>query len=106
MAESPLASTMSAGSSSARDHHHFDHGYAVTIHSAQGLTAERVLIHADTDVHPELVNSISRASREATVFTNDAAKLGQQLRMEVGKSSAIELAQTPSISQDLTMSIH
>ena len=103
---------MSAGSSSARDRHHFDHGYAVTIHSAQGLTAERVLIHADTDVHPELVNScfgyvsISRASREATVFTNDAAKLGQQLRMEVGKSSAIELAQTPSISQDLTMSIH
>ena len=27
---------------------HFDHGYAVTSHSAQGLTADRVLINVDT----------------------------------------------------------
>jgi ATP-dependent exoDNAse (exonuclease V) alpha subunit len=26
---------------------HFDHGDAVTSHSSQGLTAERVLVHAD-----------------------------------------------------------
>jgi ATP-dependent exoDNAse (exonuclease V) alpha subunit len=32
------------------NHRHFDHGYAVTSHSAQGLTAERVLINADTGV--------------------------------------------------------
>jgi hypothetical protein len=38
-------------------HRHFDHGYAVTSHSAQGLTAERVLINADTAVHPDLLNS-------------------------------------------------
>ncbi len=36
----------------ASEHRHFDHGSAVTSHSAQGLTAERVLIHADTGVHP------------------------------------------------------
>ena len=41
----------------ANDHRHFDHGYAVTSHSAQGLTAERVLVHADTSVHPDLLNS-------------------------------------------------
>src|ERR1035438_3911655 len=41
----------------ASEHRHFDHGYAVTSHSSQGLTAERVLIHADTGVHPDLLNS-------------------------------------------------
>jgi len=41
----------------ASEHRHFDHGYAVTSHSAQGLTAERVLVHADTSVHPDLLNS-------------------------------------------------
>ena len=55
----------------ASEYRHFDHGYAVTSHSSQGLTAERVLVHADTNVHPDLLNSrfayvsISRASHEA-----------------------------------------
>jgi ATP-dependent exoDNAse (exonuclease V) alpha subunit len=85
----------------ALDHRHFDHGYAVTSHSSQGLTAERVLVNADTGVHPDLLNSrfgyvsVSRASHEATLFTNDAAKLGQQLGTEVSKSSALGLAETP-----------
>jgi len=67
----------------AAEHRHFDHGYAVTSHSAQGLTAERVLIHADTGVHPDLLSSrfgyvaVSRASHEATIFTDDAMKLSQ-----------------------------
>ena len=38
-----------------REHRHFDHGYAVTSHSSQGLTAERVLVNADTGVHPDLL---------------------------------------------------
>ena len=81
-------------------HRHFDHGYAVTSHSAQGLTAERVLINADTGVHPDLLNSrfgyvaVSRASHEATIFTNDASKMGHQLEAQVTKTSAIEIAQT------------
>src|SRR5208282_4799625 len=39
----------------AGDHRHFDHGYAVTSHSSQGLTAERVLVLADTSDHPDLL---------------------------------------------------
>src|SRR5208337_1951642 len=39
------------------EHRHLDHGYAVTSHSSQGLTAERVLVHADSSVHPDLLNS-------------------------------------------------
>ena len=87
----------------ARDHRHFDHGYAVTSHSSQGLTAERVLVHADTSVHPDLLNSrfgyvsISRASHEATLFTDDMAKLGPQLGADISKTSALEINQATSI---------
>jgi ATP-dependent exoDNAse (exonuclease V) alpha subunit len=87
----------------ASQHRHFDHGYAVTSHSSQGLTAERVLVHADTKVHPDLLNSrfayvsISRASHEATLFTDDIAKLGPQLGADVSKTSALEVNQPSSI---------
>jgi conjugative relaxase-like TrwC/TraI family protein len=75
---------------------HFDHGYAVTSHSSQGLTAERVLVNIDTDVHPELINSrfayvsISRASHEAHIYTNNAASLGDDLSRDVSKSAALD----------------
>ena len=87
------------------EHRHFDHGYAVTSHSAQGLTAERVLVHADTGVHPDLLNSrfgyvsISRASHEATLFTDDMAKLAPQLGADVSKTSALEIGQASSVAQ-------
>jgi type IV secretory pathway VirB2 component (pilin) len=87
----------------------FDHGYAVTSHSAQGLTSERVLIHADTGVHSDLLNarfgyvSFSRASHEATLFTNDAAKLGQQLGSEVSKTSAREVSHSAIFGQGIGM---
>ncbi len=91
----------------ANEHRHFDHGYAVTSHSSQGLTAERVLVHADTSVHPDLLNfrfgyvSISRASHEATLFTDDIAKLGPHLGADVSKTSALEIGQAPSIVQGI-----
>jgi conjugative relaxase-like TrwC/TraI family protein len=86
----------------AGEHRHFDHGYTVTSHSSQGLTAERVLVHADTTVHPDLLNSrfgyvsISRASHQATLFTDDMAKLGPQLGADVSKTSALEINQASS----------
>ena len=87
---------------SAIEHRHFDHGYAITSHSSQGLTAERVLVHADTSVHPDLLNSrfgyvsISRASYSATLFTDDMAKLGPQLGADVSKTAALEVSPTAS----------
>ena len=74
---------------------HFDHGYAVTSHSSQGLTAERVLINVDTSTHPDLINSrfvyvsVSRASHDAQMFTNDAVRLAENLSRDVSKTSAI-----------------
>jgi conjugative relaxase-like TrwC/TraI family protein len=90
-------------------HRHFDHGYAVTSHSAQGLTAERVLINADTAVHPDLLNSrfgyvaVSRASHEVRIFTDDASKMGQQLGVPVTKTSALEIAGPSPAGYGLTI---
>jgi conjugative relaxase-like TrwC/TraI family protein len=95
----------------AQAHRHFDHGYAVTSHSAQGLTAERVLINADTGAHPDLLNSrfgyvaVSRAGHEVTVFTNDASRLAHQLSTEVSKSTALEFADKPAVRQEIAMSL-
>jgi conjugative relaxase-like TrwC/TraI family protein len=95
----------------ASEHRHFDHGYAVTSHSSQGLTAERVLVHADTSVHPDLLNSrfgyvsISRASHEATLFTDDMAKLGPRLGADVSKTSALEINQGLSVAQGIGIGI-
>jgi len=95
----------------AREHPHFDHGYAVTSHSSQGLTAERVLVHADTGVHPNLLNSrfayvsVSRASHDAVVFTDDVAKLGPQLGADVSKTSALEINQASSIAQGIGLGL-
>jgi ATP-dependent exoDNAse (exonuclease V) alpha subunit len=79
---------------------HFDHGYAITSHSSQGLTSQRVLVNMDTEVHPELINarfayvSVSRASHDAQIFTNDAANLAESLSREVSKTSALAVANT------------
>jgi conjugative relaxase-like TrwC/TraI family protein len=93
----------------AQEHRHFDHGYAVTSHSAQGLTAERVLINADTGAHPDLLSSrfgyvaVSRASHDATVFTDDANRLGYRLGTEVSKTAALESAHSVSVGHGLGM---
>jgi ATP-dependent exoDNAse (exonuclease V) alpha subunit len=89
---------------------HFDHGYAVTSHSSQGLTSERVLVNMDTGVHPELINgrfayvSVSRASHEAQVFTNDATTLAEKLSRDVSKTSALDVGKVqipvPSLATD------
>lgn len=79
----------------AKDMRHFDHGYAVTSHSSQGLTAERVLINADPKVHQGLVNerfayvAASRASHDIQLFTADSTSLTSALSRSNDKASAI-----------------
>ncbi len=74
----------------------FDHGYAVTSHSSQGLTAGRVLAHFDTESSHSLINTrlayvaISRASDDARVYTNSAETLGQRLATDISKTSALD----------------
>jgi conjugative relaxase-like TrwC/TraI family protein len=86
---------------------HFDHGYAMTSQSSQGLTAERVLVNIDTEVHPELINSrfayvsVSRASHDAQIYTNNAASLAERLSQDVTKASAINLDKTQRLPATL-----
>jgi ATP-dependent exoDNAse (exonuclease V) alpha subunit len=92
------------------EHQHFDHSYAVTSHSSQGLTAERVLVNIDTEVHPDLVNNrfayvaVSRASHEAHIYTNHAESLGETLSRDASKTSAVDFtrALTNPPQQSLT----
>jgi ATP-dependent exoDNAse (exonuclease V) alpha subunit len=74
---------------------HLDHGYAVTSHSSQGQTAERVLVHVDTELGAkDLLNnrmayvSISRGAHDAQIFTNDREKLPIALGHDVSQQSA------------------
>jgi ATP-dependent exoDNAse (exonuclease V) alpha subunit len=85
-----------------REHAHLDHGYAVTSHSSQGQTAERVLIHVDTEKSELLVNnrfayvSVSRAQHDAQIYTNDGSKLSQSLSRESSQRMAVEVEQQPA----------
>jgi ATP-dependent exoDNAse (exonuclease V) alpha subunit len=87
----------------ANEMRHFDHGYAVTSHSSQGLTSERVLVNMDTEVHPDLINSrfayvsISRASHEAHIYTNHAASLAESLSHDTTKTSAVTFSKEHGI---------
>jgi ATP-dependent exoDNAse (exonuclease V) alpha subunit len=78
-------------------HLHLDHGYAMTSHSSQGQTADRVLIHVDTELGAkDLLNSrmayvsVSRGRYDAQIYTNNAATLGQELSRDVSHSPAIQ----------------
>jgi hypothetical protein len=80
-----------------RRHLHLDHGYSMTSHSSQGQTADRVLIHVDTELGAkDLLNcrmayvSVSRGCYDAQIYTNDALMLGQELSRDVSRSPAIQ----------------
>src|SRR5712692_6129095 len=80
-----------------RQHAHLDHGYAMTSHSSQGQTADRVLIHVDTELGAkDLLNSrmayvsVSRGRYDAQIYTSSASKLGQELGRDVSHSPAIQ----------------
>ena len=78
-----------------REHPHLDHGYAVTSHSSQGQTAERVLIHVDTELGEQLVNSrmayvsVSRGQYDAQIYTNNRSELARDLSRDVSQRTAI-----------------
>ncbi len=82
-----------------KDHPHLDYGYAVTSHSSQGQTADRVLVHADTEESAHLVNSrmayvaVSRGRYDAQIYTNDRSELPEHLSRDVSHRTAIEKGQ-------------
>jgi conjugative relaxase-like TrwC/TraI family protein len=80
-----------------QENRHLDYGYAVTSHSSQGQTADRVLIHVDTEHGGEkLINrrlayvAVSRARYDAQIYTNDKTALADRLGRDVSDRSALE----------------
>jgi len=96
-----------------RQHPHVDYGYAVTSHSSQGATADRVLVHVDTEQgRDELINSrlayvsVSRGRYDAQIYTNDAGRLGEHLGRDVSKPSALETVEDRGQGQAAGDSMH
>lgn len=64
------------------EYNYLDHGYAMTAHKAQGMTAEKAFIHINT--YQKRINSrngyyvdISRAEYEVQIYTNDKKELNK-----------------------------
>lgn len=77
---------------------HWDHGYAVTVHAAQGQTRSRVLMHVDTSQrqltgHEQWYVSISRAKDELTIFTDNEDRLPGRISRSQQKESALDARQ-------------
>ena len=88
---------------------HLDHGYAVTSHSSQGQTVNRVLVNAETTETDLLLNqrmayvAISRARFEARVYTDSLKELGPAFNREKNKEIALEaLNESKAISDSLS----
>jgi ATP-dependent exoDNAse (exonuclease V) alpha subunit len=81
---------------------HIDHGYAVTSHSSQGLTVDRVLINADTKETLRLLNdrmayvAVSRAREEALIYTDSTQNLRESLNRVTNKEMALEATKSKS----------
>jgi len=94
-------------------HMHLDYGYAVTSHSSQGQTADRVLINVDTELGAkDLLNSrmayvaVSRGALDAQIFTNNAAALGQELSRDVCHAPAIQQAPASQAIEQQPAHVH
>lgn len=84
-----------------RENPHLDHGYAVTSHSSQGQTADRVLIHIDTEQAGEkLINrrlayvAVSRACDDVQIYTNDRTHLTERLSRDSSHRSSLDQNRT------------
>lgn len=84
---------------------HLRHGYVQTAHAAQGRTAERVMIHADSRAvnlvdRKMMYVGISRAKVSAAIYTDDRAKLVAGISQRAGLTqTAIENAMGSSNSK-------
>jgi ATP-dependent exoDNAse (exonuclease V) alpha subunit len=106
-----------------KDNPRLDYGYALTSHSSQGQTADRVLVHVDTERGSEqLVNrrlayvAVSRGRYDAQIYTDDKTQLGEALSRDASHRAAFQVGraapspahmQEPSASrrQDVQLTI-
>ena len=74
---------------------HLQHGYAATVHSAQGLTKDRVIIDADskslTSNRAVFYVAISRPVNYLSIYTDKKSVLADVMKREPKKYAALEL---------------
>ncbi|WP_265923378.1 ATP-dependent DNA helicase [Cupriavidus nantongensis] len=72
---------------------HLEHAYASTVHSAQGLTSDRVFVALDTKSRTASMNlyyvAISRARHEARVYTDSLVRLPEAISRRGEKTTAM-----------------
>jgi conjugative relaxase-like TrwC/TraI family protein len=91
---------------------HVDHGYAVTSHSSQGATVDRVIVNADSMRSAKLVNqkqlyvSLSRAREDVQVFTDDLSTLQRAAARNPNKKAAMEVVKPAPVTTELKPQPH
>ena len=74
---------------------HMQYGYAMTVHSAQGMTKDRVIIDVDTKSltsnRAVFYVAISRPRHELSIYTDNRDKLPETVAREPKKYAALEL---------------
>jgi ATP-dependent exoDNAse (exonuclease V) alpha subunit len=91
-----------------REHAHLDYGYAVTSHSSQDVTADRVLVQVDTSqANQKLLNmrlayvAVSRGRYDAQIFTNggDSPSAKKHRRLPPSNSTPVPTGSPHRITQ-------
>ena len=84
------------------EYKHFDYGYAMTTHKAQGATADRVIINLDSS--QKELNSrnsyyvdISRARHRVSIYVDNQDKISDQISHFVKKISSHDFTQEPAL---------
>jgi len=82
---------------------HLEHAYATTVHSAQGLSTDRMMVDLDTrslttgrDLY---YVAISRARYQATIYTNSRSELPEALNRETVKTAALDIHRERDVPQ-------
>lgn len=78
-----------------KNYNYLDHSYGSTLHKSQGMTSERVMIHIDTNQGASnsanaFYVGVSRASHQATIYTDDKTQLPDSVRQWQSKESAMD----------------
>jgi ATP-dependent exoDNAse (exonuclease V) alpha subunit len=82
---------------------HLEHAYATTVHSAQGLSTDRMMVDLDTrslttgrDLY---YVAISRARYQATIYTNSRSELPAAINREAIKTAALDIHREREVPQ-------